>query len=297
MKRNSIFIGLPALTACLMLLSGCTAEETDVQSIVGNGKEIRMTASMQQMTRTASDLQNTQLSQNVTVGVCGVSDGNTISNGDNAGYTADDIGNLIASGNTMNWPAVGTVSIYAYAPRQEGWNYSTDPQTFMVATDQSTDTGYLASDLIWASASPTSQQTVNLGFSHKLSRIQLTVATDANTSLTDAMVRIVNTKTSAPFTLTTGEVGTAVGDATAITIGSGITLTANSSATLYSILIPQTVSAGTTLIEVTAGGKVWKYHFADAKTLAGGKSHSLNVVVSTSKVTSTISGEASEPAN
>ncbi len=297
MKRNSIFIGLPALTVCLILMAGCTAEETDEQGIVENGREIRMTASMQQMTRTASDLQDTHLSQNVTLGVYGVSDGSTISNGDNAAYTTDGNGNLTASGSAMNWPASASVNIYAYAPRQSAWSYGAE-KTFTVAADQSSDEGYLASDLLYASQTATSQTSaVNLGFSHKLARLALTVTADASTTLTDATVKIVGTKPSTVLTLADGTISEATGTAQDITIGSGINITAGQSQTLYAVVVPQTIAANATLIEVTAGSKVWKYHFTDAKTLAGGKSHSLTVSVSISKVTSTISGEASEPAN
>ena len=297
MRRNSIFIGLPALMAYVMLLSGCSADDMDVQRIAGNGREIRMTASMLPTTRTASSLQDAQLSQDVTVGVYGVSGGNTIISGDNAGYTADGIGNLTATGSSMLWPAAGSVTIYAYAPKQESWTYSAD-KTFTVATDQCSDMGYLASDLLWATATPASEETVSLVFAHKLSRIQLTVATDANTTLTDATVQIVNTKTSAPFTLASGTVGTASGNATAITIGSGITLEAGGSITLYGILIPQTVAANTTLIQITAGENVWKYYFSEAKTFADGGAYSSRVTISSSNFISTIGSEsATEPAN
>ena len=297
MKQNSIFIGLSALTVCVGLLSGCSAEDMDVQRIADNGREIRMTASMQSITRTTSSLQDAQLSQDVTVGVYGVSGGNTISNGDNAGYTADGNGNLTTTGSTMVWPDAGSVTIYAYAPKQESWSYSAD-KTFTVATDQSTDAGYLSSDLVWATATPASQATVNLGFAHKLSRIQLTVATDASTALTNATVQIVNTKTSAPFTLTSGTVDAASGDATAITIGSNITLSASGSTTLYGILIPQTVEANTTLIRITAGDKVWRYYFSADKTFASGGAYSATVTISSSSFSSTIGSEpATSPAN
>lgn len=296
MKQNSIFIGLSALTVCVGLLSGCSAEDMDVQRMADNGKEIRMTASMQQITRTENELQDAQLSQNVTVGVYGVSGENTISNGDNAGYTADGSGNLTTTDNTMTRPAAGSVTIYAYAPKQEAWTFSAD-KTFTVATDQSTDAGYLASDLLWAKATAESQTTVNLDFAHRLSRILLTVATDANTTLTDATVQIVNTKPSASFTLADGTVGTADGDATDITIGSDITLAAGGSTTLYGILIPQTVAANTALISITAGDRVWRYYFGEAKTFAAGKAYSATITISGSSFSSAIgSVTATEPA-
>lgn len=295
MKRNSIFIGLPTLMACVMLLSGCTAEEMDVQN-TQRSTEIRLTASMQQTTRSASSLQDTQVSTAVTVGVYGVAGGNTIANGDNATYSVDENHQLSAE-SAMVWPQSGSVTIYAYAPHQESWSYSLATKTFTVAADQSSDAGYLASDLIYAKVTPTDQNTVNLAFAHKLSRIVLTLQTDEGTSLTDATVKIVGTKPSTVFTLTDGSIGTATGTAADITIGSGISVGASSSTTLYGVLVPQTISANTTMIEVTAGGKVWRYHFSSDAVFVGGKSHSASITVSSNSFTSTIGGNATEPAN
>lgn len=297
MTRKNIFIGLAVIMVSMTVLTGCSAEETDEQIVMTTSKPIILKAQMQ-TTRTINDLQNTDLSTAVTVGVFGLSDENTLlTNGDNAAYTTDGSGNLSTTGSAMNWPASASVNIYAYAPRQSAWSYGAE-KTFTVATDQSCDEGYLASDLLYASQTATSQTSaVNLGFSHMLARLALTVTADASTTLTDATVKIVGTKPSTVLTLTDGTINEATGTAQDITIGSGINITAGQSQTLYAVVVPQTIAANATLIEVTAGSKVWKYHFTDAKTLAGGKSHSLTVSVSISKVTSTISGEASEPAN
>lgn len=294
MTRNSIFIGIPILMVCVMLLSGCTAEEMDVQN-TQRSTEIRLTASMQQTTRSASSQQDTQVSTAVTVGVYGVAGGNTIANGDNATYSVDN--NQLSTESAMTWPESGSVTIYAYAPRQESWNYSLATKTFTVAADQSSDAGYLASDLIYAKVTPTDQNTVNLAFAHKLSRIVLTLQTDEGTSLTDATIKIVGTKPSTVFTLTDGSIGTATATAADITIGSGISVGASSSTTLYGVIVPQTISANTTLIEVTAGGKAWRYHFSSDAVFVGGKSHSASITVSSNSFTSTIGGNATEPAN
>ncbi len=297
MTGKSIFIGLAVIMVSMIVLTGCSTEEADGQNVMTTSKPIILKAQMQ-TTRTINDLQNTDLSTAVTVGVFSLSDENTLlTNGDNAAYTTDGNGNLTATGSAMNWPASGSVSIYAYAPWQSAWSYDAE-KTFTVAADQSSDEGYLASDLLYASQTATSQTSaVNLGFSHKLARLALTVTADASTTLTDATVKIVGTKPSTVLTLADCTISEATGTAQDITIGSGINITAGQSQTLYAVVVPQTIAANATLIEVTAGSKMWKYHFTDAKTLAGGKSHSLTVSVSISKVTSTISGEASEPAN
>lgn len=297
MTGKSIFIGLAVIMVSMTVLTGCSTEEADGQNVMTTSKPIILKAQMQ-TTRTINDLQNTDLSTAVTVGVFSLSDENTLlTNGDNAAYITDGNGNLTATGIAMNWPASGSVSIYAYAPWQSAWSYDAE-KTFTVAADQSSDEGYLASDLLYASQTATSQTSaVGLSFSHKLARLAVTVKTDAGTTLTDATVKIVGTKPSTVLTLADGTVSEATGTAQDITIGSCITITAGQSQTLYAVVVPQTIAANTTLIEVRANGRVWKYYFMQAMSLVGGKSHSLTVSVSISKVTSTISGEASEPAN
>ena len=296
MKANKFFIGMASLVAA-MTFTACSQDEAELQQSSYNKGNVISLAYQLAQTRAASDPQTSALSTSNKVGVFVTSGSTTITNGNNNEHSVGAAGVLTTS-NTMNYPTEdgAKVNIYAYAPYASGMALSSD-NNFSVSTDQSAESGYLASDLIYAKATPTDQKTVNLAFAHKLSRIVLTLQTDEGTSLTDATIKIVGTKPSTVFTLTDGSIGTATGTAADITIGSGISVGASSSTTLYGVIVPQTISANTTLIEVTAGGKAWRYHFSSDAVFVGGKSHSASITVSSNSFTSTIGGNATEPAN
>lgn len=294
MTRNSISIGLPLVTAVMTLLTGCSADDGAMTGGMTRNT-VNMTASML-TTRTSSDVQDDALSSQVTVGVYGLSDGDALLwNGDNAAYSVDG-GTLVAGNSSMYWPESGCITIHAYAPRQDGWSYSTESRSFTVAANQSSEEGYLASDLLYAEASSSSMETVNLGFRHLMARIVLTLAVEEGMSLSNATVKITNTKPSVAFVPLTGEVGETSGSVQDIIIGTGVSMNGGSDTRLYGVIIPQTVGAGTSLIEVTERDKIWRYHFADDVTFRSGRPYTLSVTVSADRVTSTISGNASEPA-
>ena len=285
--------------------TACASDEMGGNNSAPKSDVISLTSSMAQ-TRATSNLQTNALNTATKVGVFGISGTAAVTNGNNNPYSVSGTGDLTADTKDMKWPSdeSATVDIYAYAPYQSSWTAYDAAADFAVASDQSSDAGYLASDLIYAQATPTDQNTVNLAFAHKLSRIVLTLRTDESTSLSDATVKIVGTKPSTTFTLTSdyksdgaGSIGTATGTASDIIIGSGISLGANSSTMFYGVIVPQTISANTTLIEVTGGGKRWRYHFSSDATFVGGKSHSASITVSSNSFTSTIGDNATEPAN
>lgn len=297
MKTNKFLSSMAGMMVAIGITSCASGDDGFVQEGTYVHHEISLTATMA-ATRAASDPQANVLNTTNKVGVYVTHGTATIANGDNNEHSVAANGDLTTA-NTMSYPAEddAEVNIYAYAPWQSSWSYGAE-KTFTVAADQSTDAGYLASDLLYASRSATSQTSaVSLSFSHKLARLALTVATDDGTTVADATIKIVGTKPSATLTLADGTISEATGTAQDITIASGINITAGQSQTLYAVVVPQIIAANTPLIEVRDGGRVWKYHFTQAISFVSGQSHSLSVGVSTSKVTSTISGEASEPAN
>lgn len=297
MLQNRIFISLTVMLVAITALTGCTKEEQSEMQTAAEHNAIRLTATMLP-TRAVSNLQGTELSNTTIVGVYGLTDGNTIlMNGDNAPYNADSDGSLSATGDAMMWPAGGSVSIYAYAPRQESWSYASTTKIFTVATNQSDDAGYLNSDLLYAKATPYTQlSSVGLSFSHKLARIVLTVTAGANTLLSDATVKIVGTKTSTALTLTDGYISEASGNLQDIIIGSGITLGKGQGKTLYGVIVPQSISSENTFIQIVTAQKTWKYRLTADNTFLSGKSYSFDVIVNLDQITSTINGEATEPA-
>ena len=295
MKLNGIFIRLSSLVASIIIFLGCTTEDVDMMAEVKGDNTIKLSTKLQN-TRAASNLQDTQISTDVLVAVYGLSDGNTIANGDNESYRVDEEGNLIAMNNTMTWPSSGNLCIYSYAPRQDQWNFTSTTKTFTVTTDQSSNEGYLASDLIYAVAKPSLQNTVSLGFVHKMARISLMLKTNGSTSLSNATVKILNTLPSTTLSLGDGSLGSASGTSIPITMASDLALNAGGVITLYAVVVPQTIIANTTFVEVTDGEESWKYCFSYDTQFESGQSYAFTVNVGTNTVTSTISGNATTPA-
>ncbi len=295
MTHNGIFIRLSVPVALQLLLMGCTADETLPAGDALEGVPIRLTATLQ-TTRVADELQDTRLSTAVTMGVFGLSDGNIIANGDNAAYTVDADGNLNAMSGDMTWQANRELSIIAYSPRQDSWDYHSVEHVFAVAADQSNATGYLDSDLLYASVTTEPQATVSLGFTHLLSRIALRLSTDNSASLTDATISIAGTLPTTKVTLADGDINAASGTPTDIVVGSGISLGAGGSTTLYGIVVPQTLGAGTTLVEISDQSRVLRYSLSDAMVLESGQSYTLDVNISSSTIGSTLGSTATIPA-
>ncbi|MEA5128668.1 MAG: fimbrillin family protein [Proteiniphilum sp.] len=153
--------------------------------------------------------------------------------------TANGTGGL--TGATQYYPETGSgVKISGYHPYNSG---SADVFDFSVASDQSGNTNYYNSDLLYsAEASYARQKTAHtLTFDHLLSKITYTlVAGSGSPDLSGATVKIINTLPAAEFDRIAGTVGAAKGTATAITPNAG-----------GAIIVPQTIAAGTKLIEVT----------------------------------------------
>lgn len=295
MTHNGIFIRLSVPVALQLLLIGCTADETLPVGDALEGVPIRLTATLQ-TTRVADELQDTRLSTAVTMGVFGLSDGNTIANGDNAAYAVDADGNLNAMSGEMTWQDNRELGIIAYSPRQDSWDYRSAEHVFAVAVDQSNATGYLDSDLLYASVTTEPQATVSLGFTHLLSRIALRLSTDNSASLTDATVSIAGTLPTTKVSLADGGIDAASGTPTDIVVGSGISLGAGGSTTLYGIVVPQTLGAGITLVEISDQSRVLRYSLSDAMVLESGQSYTLDVNISSSTIGSTLGNTATIPA-
>lgn len=274
MKTNKIILGTVTLMAAF---TACSQDEAVVQTAAPQSTDINLTSQVVP-TRATSELQTTALSTSVKVGAFGVTGSSTISNGNNNQYTVESNGTLSATTN-MKWPdATSTVNIYAYAPYQEGWAYNT-ANNFSVKTDQSADADYLASDLLYAKASSAqTTEAIALGFTHKLSRINVTVkkSSESTTTLNGAAVYITNTCTATTLTPSTGALATTPSTINNIKIG---TLSAEPSAdgtTLYGITIPQTIAADTRLVKIVTAEETPKTLVAklgSAATLEAGKSY------------------------
>lgn len=285
MKQNKFFLGLATIVAAAFAFTSCSSDELDNQAIQKSGSRINFTYGSA-MTRTFTDPQSgTSVSTGLNVGIFGVSseETTTMTNYNNNKYvTAASNAISLANGSSdMTWPTTSeaTANIYAYAPYQDSWTVNA-ANSFSVLSDQSTDANYLASDLLYASAPSQAQgTTVNLAFSHKLAKINVTITKEegSNVDLTNATVIIKNTKPTTTLTPSTGALGDASGDATDITAATNL----GTNTTACAVIVPQTINAGTELVRITAGEKTLIAKLGTNTTFASGNSYNFTVNVGT----------------
>ncbi len=282
MKKNQLFTGIVMVLAASHMLTACSSEDANISSanMASQDNAISLTSALWSSSRrVAADPQTTQLNTAVKVGAFGVSGNATITNGNNNQYSVETNGNLTTT-TEMTWPTEGNVNIYAYAPYQSGWTYNA-ANAFAVATNQTDAAGYLASDLVYGTpaSNPVAQtsETVALGFTHKLAKLNITThqAENSQLDLSTASVTIMNTKVATTFNPSTGEVGEATGDAADIQVISAL----GTDRTACAIMVPQQVAAGTQLVKIVAGSKQLLAKLGTATTFVGGKSYNFTVRV------------------
>ncbi len=286
MNLHKFFTGMASLAAA-MALTACSQDEADIQpSALTKGNVISLTSQVA-ATRAASDPQTTALSTSNKVGVYVSSSSSTLYN--NVEHSVGDAGALTAT-TTMNYPTEdgATVNIYAYAPYTSSLELSSD-NAFSVSTDQSAESGYLASDLVYASKTgqASTSDAVSLTFAHKLSQLQIVIQNDANIDLTNASVYVTGTKIATTFNPSTGTVGTASGDATAIK-----TATISTAGTVYAIVVPQDIAANTELVKITTSDKTYIAKLTSAVTFAAGKAHSFTARIAPNEVELTLNASS-----
>ena len=182
----------------LMGIAACT-NEGEEQLLQGN--EIKLVSEIIPLSRVAGQgLQSTQIAEGQPLGItiAGSQNGQA-----NAEWVAGKNGSLTPKGEKVLWGDTD-ITITAYHPYNAGWKDGV--QSFTVKTDQSTEDGYLNSDLLWATAtaSPTDLP-VNLKFMHKLAKISVTLTSDDFDDLSGAEVSICGTGVSGDFNTATGE--------------------------------------------------------------------------------------------
>lgn len=286
MDLNKFFTGMASLAAA-MTLTACSQDEADFQpSALTKGNVISLTSQVA-ATRAASDPQTTALNTSNKVGVYVSSSSSTLYN--NVEHSVGDAGALTAT-TTMNYPTEdgATVNIYAYAPYASSMELSSD-NAFSVSTDQSAESGYLASDLVYASKTgqASTSNAVSLTFAHKLSQLQIVIQNDANINLTNASVYVTGTKIATTFNPSTGTVGTASGDATAIKAAN-----ISAAGTVYAIVVPQDIAANTELVKITTSDKTYIAKLTSAVTFAAGKAHSFTARIAPNEVELTLNASS-----
>ncbi|MFI3288078.1 MAG: fimbrillin family protein [Rikenellaceae bacterium] len=149
--------------------------------------------------------------------------------------------------------------------------YSTETaltQSFTVATDQSTEASYEASDLLSAVTEATTSTCPELTFYHSLSAIQLNI-----TTLQTISEATINAIATASCNFETGEF-TANGNIESITPLS------KSEELHLAIVSPQTIEAGSKLIELTIEGTTYELTVNSSIELKSGYKYNCDVTVS-----------------
>lgn len=261
------------MAAAMMILAGCSNDENEITDN-WNG-EIRLSSGVTvQQTRTNStNVPDTQIAADEFVKVVV-----TQQSGDShnyAGYildfTADGNGGL-SNPTSMYYPASGMgVNIYAYHPADAAASFS-------VQENQSTDKDYYKSDLLYSKAKDYARQKAahSLTFVHKLCKVTYTLKSGTGSpDLTGATVKWLNVAKTIGFDAATGVVATPT-----------ITATITPHATYGAVIVPQTVSSGTKLLQVTlANGGVLYYTPNADQPFNGGKKYNYEITVNLSGLT------------
>lgn len=200
------------------------------------------------------DLQKTQIANGVKVGVFVNGASDLVA--DNQQLLADGAGNF--TGEAIFYPEDNSaISVYAYAPFSSDWVGNLDvAHSFTVATDQSTDEAYLASDLLWGipmgeNSFISSNSPITLNFKHKLSKLNLNFNTgETGVNLKGAIVSILNTKPTTTLNVQEGTLEATSGSATEITAVKFAHDASTFSAS--AILVPQEIAAANFIRIITA---------------------------------------------
>ena len=169
------------------------------------------------------------------------------------------------------------IDIVAYYPASAG-------TSFTVASDQTADASYKASDLMFASVTNQAKQAaaVNLAFSHKMAKLCVNITPGQGVTSINSL-SVLNVMPTVSFNQATGEVGTASGDATSIAMSNN-----------GAVIIPaQTISGG--LLSIVTDKGTATYSVAD-KVFEAGKLYTINITVNLRAVgtTTAITGWTSE---
>ena len=284
MKGRNLFFGIAAMVAASVSVASCSNEDVLDGKASDGRTPITLTSNIAKSRAISQNIQRTQIASGVNVGVFvqSAATGNAVV-ADNSIIAAD--GNGGFTGNPIYYPEDGSqVNIYAYAPYSSAWdgNLANDV-SFSVSSDQTEESGYTASDLLWGTpltnpVTPT-DAAVAIAFSHKLTKLNINFDTDAapGIDLAGATVSVVNTLPTTTLNVATGEIAEqASGTATAITAAE---FTADATEfTASAIIVPQTIQSGTNLVSISlADGTTVNADLNQTVAFEGGKEYTYTV--------------------
>ena len=205
--------------------------------------------------------------------------------GDNVRHTFDEPNYKWSSAYDLFWKDKHThIDVYGYYPFANP--ESIEDYQFEVQKDQSTTTsegemgGYEASDFLWgkvADVAPTTS-VIRLPLAHCMSNARVTLIqgsgfAEGEWANTKKIVLTANVARKASINLSTGEIKTAGSAESTMTIPSRV------NDEWRTIVVPQTVAAGTTLFSITIGGVPYKFTKNEALTYVAGKMMNFGIKV------------------
>ena len=205
--------------------------------------------------------------------------------GDNVRHTFDEPNYKWSSAYDLFWKDKHThIDVYGYYPFANP--ESIEDYQFEVQKDQSTTTaegemgGYEASDFLWGKVSDVAPTTsvIRLPLAHRMSNARVTLIqgsgfAEGEWANTKKIVLTANVARKASINLSTGEIKAAGSAESTMTIPSRV------NDEWRTIVVPQTVAAGTTLFSITIGGVPYKFTKNEALTYVAGKMMNFSIKV------------------
>lgn len=273
MKTKKLLFAAAALT----VLTACSSDDSPIDNV-----EQRVPVTLAYSTIDATE---TRAAQNLNEGTF-ASDESVKVRISNTGasewtdytFTTGSAGTMTAPTPVPYYPAGSqNIDIAAYYPATAG-------STFTVATDQTSDASYKASDLMFASVTNQAKQAeaVNLAFTHKMAKLNVNITAGSGVSSINSL-SVLNVKPSVSFDQATGAVGSASGDATSIAMSNN-----------GAVVIPaQTIDGGLLSIVTDKGTAIYT---VASKEFTAGQQYTLNITVNLRAIgnTNAITGWTSE---
>lgn len=205
--------------------------------------------------------------------------------GDNVRHTFDEPNYKWNSAYDLFWKDKHThIDVYGYYPFANP--ESIEDYQFEVQKDQSKATengemgGYEASDFLWGKVSDVAPTTsvIRLPMAHRMSNARVTLIqgsgfAEGEWANLEKIVLTANVARKASINLSTGEIKTAGA------VENTMTIPSRTNDEWRTIVLPQTVAAGTTLFSITIGGVPYKFTKNEAFTYVSGKMMNFGIKV------------------
>lgn len=205
--------------------------------------------------------------------------------GDNVRHTFDEPNYKWNSAYDLFWKDKHThIDVYGYYPFANP--ESIEDYQFEVQKDQSKATengemgGYEASDFLWGKVSDVAPTTsvIRLPMAHRMSNARVTLIQGSGFAggewaNLEKIVLTANVARKASINLSTGEIKTAGA------VENTMTIPSRTNDEWRTIVVPQTVAAGTTLFSITIGGVPYKFTKNEAFTYVSGKMMNFGIKV------------------